>query len=147
MIVDDDISLSRLVQIALEETGRYAATTENYSHDALATILRVRPNLILLDVHMPGMDGGDVARLVRAHPALQNTHIIFFTALISRQEAPDTIVMRGGEMFLSKPIQLPKLIGCIDAVVNENSDDASCGVFPARIGARVSISGSLIAAV
>jgi two-component system OmpR family response regulator len=66
LIIDDDVHLSRLVAIMLDKTGTYASAVENRSHQALTPARRFRPELVLLDVDMPGFDGGDVARQFRA---------------------------------------------------------------------------------
>jgi two-component system OmpR family response regulator len=77
LIVDDDIGLSRLVGLALEKTRLYEVKVENRSRQALRCAQEFRPHLVLLDVDMPGMDGGAVAAQLRSDLSLNDLHIIF----------------------------------------------------------------------
>ena len=58
LLVDDEPSITRLLKLNLEQTGDYEVATENVSKAALATAEEFRPDLILLDVMMPDLDGG-----------------------------------------------------------------------------------------
>ena len=69
----------------------------------------LRPDLILLDVIMPGMDGGDVAARLRADPLLRDTPVIFLTALVSNEETDGHEMVSGGETFLAKPVDIGEL--------------------------------------
>ena len=61
LIVDDEGSITRLLKLNLEQTGDYEVATENVSKAALAAAEAFRPDLMLLDVMMPGLDGGALA--------------------------------------------------------------------------------------
>jgi DNA-binding response OmpR family regulator len=117
LIVDDDAHLSRFVKLMLEKTKAYEVRVENLSSHALAEAREFQPDLVLLDVDMPGLDGGDVARLLRADPALKQTPIIFFTSLISQDEAGRKMVSRGGEDYLAKPVEPMVLLESIESVL------------------------------
>ncbi len=121
LAVDDDPNLSDLVRLFLEKTKRFEVRTENRPGNVLAAAREFRPELILLDVDMPGQDGGEVARDVNADPSLRGTPILFFTSLISAQEAGDRISMRGGMRFLAKPLNPKVLITIIDQVMAEKA--------------------------
>ncbi len=118
LIVDDDLALSQLVQISLDRTRLYQTRIENRSTRAFSITQEFRPDLILLDVDMPVMDGGEVARQIRADESLCETPIIFFTSLVSQSEAGQGVIYRGGDRFLAKPIDAPILIGCIESVLS-----------------------------
>lgn len=118
LIVDDDVHVSQLVAIMLEKTRLYTTTLENRPHCALRTACNFKPELVLLDVDMPGLDGGEVAQQFRAHPDLRNVPIIFFTSLVSPGEAHRAMVIRGGERFLSKPVDAAVLIRSIEGVLS-----------------------------
>ena len=105
LVVDDDPSLSRLVAVILNRMGGYDVLEENRSFAALTTARSFRPDLILLDVDMPGKDGGAVAAELGNDPLFAHTPIVFVTSLISKGEAG----IRNGERFLSKPVD-PNLL-------------------------------------
>ncbi len=121
LAVDDEPNLSDLVRLFLEKTKRFEVRTENRAANVLASAREFRPELILLDVDMPGQDGGEIARGIEADPLLRGTPILFFTSLISPLEAGDRIVMRGGMRFLAKPLNPKVLIKIIDELMAEKA--------------------------
>jgi CheY-like chemotaxis protein len=114
LIVDDEPNLSGLVRLFLEKTQRFEVRVENRSALALSAAREFRPDMILLDVNMPGKDGGDVAREIQADPGLGSVPIIFCTSLISRAEASERETIRGGMRFLAKPVHPKVLIDAVD---------------------------------
>ena len=119
LVVDDDVALSQLVGITLEKTRLYTVKVENRSTNALTTARAFKPHLVLLDVDMPGMDGGEVAAQLRADPTLAQVPIIFFTSLLSQSEAGTGLSRRGGELYLPKPIDTGVLVRSLESVLNE----------------------------
>ena len=117
LVVDDDVGISRLVSIALEKTRLYEVRVENRSRQALPCAREFRPHLVLLDVDMPGMDGGAVAAQLRADLSLNDLKIIFFTSLISRSETAQSLISRGGDLFLCKPVDAATLVRSIETVL------------------------------
>ena len=125
LIVDDDLAASRLLAMGLEKTGVFQAKVENSATQALTRAREFRPDVILLDVCMPGADGGDVAFRIHSDPALRSTPIIFLTSLISGQESSSTTVQRGGYEFLSKPASLAKVMECINRHLTQQDETPS----------------------
>ncbi|HEY0455837.1 MAG TPA: response regulator [Verrucomicrobiae bacterium] len=116
LIVDDEASFTRMVKLNLEKTGQYEVREEHRAPAALATAREFKPHLILLDVIMPSMDGGDVANQIKNDRMLKGTPIVFLTATVSQREAGSGGLNSGGSLFLAKPVTLENLIACI----NEN---------------------------
>ncbi len=65
MVVDDDMNLTRLLKHSLEKKGHYEVIVENMSTRAAQKVLEIMPDLVVLDIVMPGKDGGDVAQAIR----------------------------------------------------------------------------------
>src|SRR5437870_11965568 len=86
LVVDDEKITTRLLRMNLEQTGKYEVRAENDSKRVVAAALEFRPDLIVLDVIMPEMDGGDVAAAIREHPTLSKVPIIFLTATVRKSE-------------------------------------------------------------
>ena len=120
LVVDDEPNLSGLVRLFLEKTQRFEVRVENRSALALAAAREFRPDMILLDVDMPGKDGGEVSREIQADPALRGVPILFFTSLISRAEAGERETVRGGMRFLAKPVNPKILIDTVDRILAES---------------------------
>jgi CheY-like chemotaxis protein len=117
LIVDDEPNISGLVRLHLEKTQRFEVRVENRSALALSAAREFGPNMILLDVDMPGKDGGEVSREIQAEPALRDVPIVFFTSLISPSEAGEREMIRGGKRYLSKPVNPKVLIETVDRVL------------------------------
>jgi CheY-like chemotaxis protein len=115
LIVDDEPGITRTMKVNLERTGAYTVRTENQAEHALTAAREFEPDLILLDVMMPEMDGGEVASGLREDPALHNIPIVFLTAIVSRKETGGEYLESGGQTFIAKPANLDALIECIEA--------------------------------
>jgi len=113
LIVDDDRDSTHVIKILLEKTGPYLVLEENDAAKAHQTVRNFRPDLILLDIIMPKVDGGDLAAQIEADPGLQRTPIIFLTALVTKAEAKAGLRIQGHPV-LAKPINIPELINRID---------------------------------
>ena len=124
LVVDDEPNLSDLVRLFLEKTKRFEVRVENRPGNVLAAARAFRPDMVLLDVDMPGQDGGEVARDIEADPILHGVPNLFFTSLISSVEAGDRITMRGGMRFLAKPLNPKVLIETIDRIMAEKAHAA-----------------------
>jgi len=113
LMVDDEVSFARMVKLNLEQTGAFEVRTENAATHALAAAREFKPDLILLDVIMPNMDGGDVCRQIRRDRQFKETPIIFLTATVSPGEAGEGGLNSGGDLFLAKPISVQSLVARI----------------------------------
>ncbi len=113
MVIDDEPSLTRLIRLNLQQTGEFEVLEENRPDHALAAARDFRPDLILLDVVMPGLDGGDLASQFMASPHFAKVPIIFLTAAVTREEVTSHGGYVGGQPFLAKPVDMPELVGCL----------------------------------
>ena len=113
LIVDDEPTFTKMVKLNLEQTGEFEVREEHRATAALATAREFKPDLILLDVIMPSMDGGDLANLIKNDRMLKGTPIVFLTATVSKREAGDGGLNSGGSLFLAKPVSVDHLIKCI----------------------------------
>lgn len=113
LIVDDESGFTRLMKLTLEQSGDYQIIEENDGARAWETARRVRPDLILLDIVMPNLDGGDAAAQIRRDSDLAAIPIVFLTAIVSPKDTPPGGRI-GGFPFLSKPVGLDALKACIE---------------------------------
>lgn len=107
LIVDDDPQVRKLLELLLLHEG-YQIRTAVSGEEALATIKHAPPDLILLDVMMPGMDGCQVAGHLKSNPETSGIPIIMLTAL-SERSARLAALEAGVEEFLSKPVDRAEL--------------------------------------
>src|SRR5262245_28355528 len=113
LIVDDDANSTHLVKILLERSGPYLVLEENDPTQADQTAHNFKPDLILLDIVMPKMDGGELATQIEADRELHDTPIIFLTALVTHGEAKSGLHIQGHPL-VAKPISIPELIDAIE---------------------------------
>jgi CheY-like chemotaxis protein len=121
LVVDDKTSDSQLVKLYLERTNGYVVREENNAQTALATAEEFQPQLILLDVMMPGIDGGALAACFQASPKLKGVPIVFLTALVTKGEVEAGNGRIGKFPFLAKPIILTELVACIEQHLLESA--------------------------
>lgn len=113
LAVDNDRNTTRLIKILLEKRGNYCVLPENDPARAHQTARDFRPDVILLDIVMPEIDGGEVAARIGNDPDLRQTPIIFLTALVTRAEANNGLEI-DGHSFLAKPINISELVNAIE---------------------------------
>ena len=114
LIVDDEISFTRLLKLNLDQTNDYVVRVENRAEDALTTAREFRPDLVLLDIMMPRMFGGDIAARLRADTYLKTTPIVFFTAAVSKTRVREHDGQISGFPFLAKPASVEEVIEQIE---------------------------------
>ncbi|MEM1441402.1 MAG: response regulator [Verrucomicrobiota bacterium] len=115
LLVDDEAGFTQLMKMNLEKSGDFEVTIENDSTQAVATARSFRPDIILLDVVMPRMDGGDVQAGLQSDPALQKVPVIMLTALVDSAELSDgAVAQSGSSVVLPKPVDLPLLLRVIE---------------------------------
>ncbi len=115
LVVDDEIDTLQLLRMFLELTGYQPFTTLN-SLDALTLAEVERPDCILLDVMMPGLDGFSLCKMMRAHPQTAALPIMFVTAY-SPMDLEDRRLEAGADMVLMKPFGMDSLIQSIEKLM------------------------------
>jgi two-component system sensor histidine kinase/response regulator len=108
LVVDDDIITQNMLKTTLTNAG-YAPYSTPSGKEAIKLAQERSPSLIILDIMMPDMDGGEVADALRKDPRTKNIPIIFLSVLISEQEEK-TRQRKDVMSFLSKPYNRDKLL-------------------------------------
>ena len=120
LIVDDEPDFTALLKENLEESGDFLVRQINDSSLALKAAREFHPHLCIVDVVMPGMDGGDVVAQIRAEPALSKVPVMMLTALV--EENPDSCdgeTQTGGLPFVSKTSDFNTILACIQKHLEE----------------------------
>lgn len=108
LIVDDDAGIREFVRTVLVDEGYQVAEATDGS-EALDQVARERPDLILLDLRMPVMDGWEFVKVYRARPGPHAPIVIVTAAMDVAKDAKDI----GADGFLAKPFQLDELLGLV----------------------------------
>jgi CheY-like chemotaxis protein len=121
LLIDDEPHLTAMVRQALEATGLYLIKEENNSLRALHAARHFQPDLILLDVVMPDLDGRYVAQEIHADPALQDVPIVFVTNLAAAGEI-GSVGFFDGYTFLAKPFRISDLVSCVKEMLGDEAE-------------------------
>jgi len=125
LIVDDEPDILELVEYNLKKEG-YQVYVASNGQDGISVARKVHPDLIILDIMMPKMDGIEACRLMRSIPEFKNTFMVFLTA---RSEEYSEIAgfNVGADDYIAKPIKPRALVSRINAILRRNvsSDDIS----------------------
>jgi chemosensory pili system protein ChpA (sensor histidine kinase/response regulator) len=116
LVVDDSITVRRVTQRLLERNGMRVLTAKD-GVDAVSLLQDNLPDIILLDIEMPRMDGYEVAAHVRGDPRLKNIPIVMITSRVSEKHRARAIEL-GVDDYLGKPYQENQLLDAIEPLVN-----------------------------
>jgi CheY-like chemotaxis protein len=113
LVVDDTEDIRFLCRLVLEGAG-HEVTEASSAEDALDQIETTRPDGILLDIGLPGMNGWDVLRILRTREELSEVRVIVCSAYASRSER-ERARTEGAAGFLTKPFPMKELVRIFDA--------------------------------
>lgn len=102
-----------MIKLNLEATGLYEVSEENRGAQGLAAAKEVCPDLVLLDIIMPDLDGMTVARNLKDDPATKDIPVVFLTVVVQKKETEGSCSVIGGYPFIAKPVNMEELVGCL----------------------------------
>ena len=111
LLIDDDANVTALLRSRLEGTGRYEVTVVNRPKEAVAMAVASAPVLIVCDIDMPGMDGGDVSAALFADDETRDIPVLFLSQLLSGEREV------GGRHAIAKSAPLAELQARIEALL------------------------------
>ncbi len=109
LLVDDDAELLELINNVLGEDGRFEVRTAGNGFDAGMMVKDYRPDLIVLDVMLPDINGREVCHRVRADAALEDVRILCISGMIEEDKIQE-LRLSGADEFLHKPFEIENLI-------------------------------------
>lgn len=119
LLVDDDPRIRKIAQISLEGVGKWKVTLVSSGFEAIDAAVKEHPDVILLDVMMPEMDGPTTLAKIREIAEIASIPVIFFTAKVQKQEL-DSYLALGAAGIISKPFDPMKLPTEIQEIVDKN---------------------------
>ena len=117
LIADDEKAFAEMLKLNLQATGEYEVRIENDPTQVLPAALQFQPDLILLDIIMPKVEGPDIAFKIKSHESLKKVPIIFLTAAVKKDEVDSEDGMIGGYPFVAKTSSLNVLIDTIEKAI------------------------------
>ncbi|MBV2120300.1 MAG: response regulator [Candidatus Thiodiazotropha sp. (ex Ctena orbiculata)] len=119
LVVDDEPNIVLSLEFLMKKAG-YNVITANNGFDALNSIKQLRPDLVLLDVMMPRMDGYEVCQAVRSDPELSSVRIIMLTAR-GRDIERDKGMALGADDYVTKPFATQELVEKVNSLLDRSS--------------------------
>ncbi len=114
LIIDDEESFSQLVKLNLEATGKYEVRTEEKGSLGLVAAKQFKPDLILLDLIMQDMGGGEVSCRLKIDEETKNIPIVYLTAVMTEEEVEARGGIVSGLQVVAKPVRTGDLINVIE---------------------------------
>nr|MBP6750792.1 response regulator [Xanthomonadaceae bacterium] len=111
LIVEDDRSQAMFAQSVLRGAG-IEAETVGVASETMGTLERFKPDLVLMDLHMPGLSGTELTALIRADAANANLPVVFLTG-DTDPESHLEVLVSGGDDYLSKPVRPKHLVAAV----------------------------------
>ncbi len=115
LVVDDEPEITEIIEAFLDNAG-YTVKVENSPLNAVELARQIKPDLILLDIMMPGTDGYTICNTIKEDPALSSIPVIFLTGKDSKDDQGRSFQV-GGDMFIKKPFSCERLLEIVNIVL------------------------------
>jgi len=119
LIVDDEPNLLVLLQF-LMETNNYQVDTATSGEAAIEAIMRAMPDLILLDVMLPGIDGYEVCEIIRLNPQWRQIKVVFLTAKGCEVDVTKGMLL-GADAYITKPFPITAVLEKVNELLGVDS--------------------------
>ena len=119
VVVDDDVLIRETMRLALDHAGFFVIAVGEPGR-ALATVRAEKPDLVIMDLYMPGFDGRELIRSIKSDPEIRHTPVILFTG---SSEPIDVVsgLDSGAMEYLAKPIDGEVLLSKIEGVLSRTA--------------------------
>lgn len=117
LIIDDEEDFCFFVKLNLENTGKFDVLTASGGAEGIKMAIKYQPDLILLDIIMPELDGGQVAEQLLENQGTKDIPVLFITAIASRQGIQSHEGRIGGRHFIAKPAMFEEIMEKIDRIL------------------------------
>ncbi len=122
LIVDDEPSVVVALQFLMQQQGYHVLVAET-GEDALDLIYKYKPDLVILDIMLPGIDGHEVCEIVRLNPDYRKVKILFLTARRDEVEIAKGLAL-GADAYITKPFSNNKLVAAVNEVLESRYEEA-----------------------
>ena len=117
LLIDDEEDFCFFVKLNLEKTEKFEVLTTTSGSKGIILASKEQPDLILLDIIMPEISGGQVAEQLLESPKTKDIPVLFITAIASRREVQSQEGIIGGRQFLAKPVTPEEIVAKINGVL------------------------------
>jgi CheY-like chemotaxis protein len=122
LVIDDDPGLLAAVSEGLDLLGGFETLTATDGAAGLEAFFAARPDCVVVDVRMPGLDGYQFVRALRGDPATAETPVVILSALVQDREQFAGL-LTGADVYLTKPVRIVDLVQAIDRAVKLTAEE------------------------
>lgn len=116
LIVDDEKDFLTIVKLNLEDTGQYEVKTISNANEIISEVQTFKPDVILMDIIMPSLDGIEACKMIHSDPAGKTIPVIMVSAL-DRQQEVARAYKEGAADFLVKPVGKDVLLAALEKIL------------------------------
>lgn len=116
LIIDDEVFFCRAIKKHLESKDEFQVLTATRGDEGISLARDEQPDVILLDIMMPGMSGTEVTDRLLADPVTRSIPIIYVTAIVNEDDIQRGAGIAGGKSLIAKPVKIDELVEKINAV-------------------------------
>lgn len=120
LLIDDEKEFTRFVKLNLENTGEFEIMATEDPVEGIDLARKYNPDLVLLDIFMPKIDGPTVAETLLEDPATRDIPIVFLTALVKQDELKKDHTI-GGRVYIAKPVTTEDLVKQIKSILKSGN--------------------------
>ena len=122
LIVEDEPGVAVAIQFLMEQQGHNVLIAER-GEDALDLVYKYKPDLVLLDIMLPGISGWEVCEIIRLNPDYRNVKIVFLTARNTEVEIAKGLAL-GADAYITKPFSNDRLIAKVNKLLENALEEA-----------------------
>ena len=119
VVIDDEEDICNFTKSILERTGIYQVETAVKAQSGIDLVKEKLPDMIILDVNMPDIDGGEAARIIREYKLTSVIPVLFLTGLMRKTEAEEVSGRIGNNFYMAKPVIPAELIKKIESILSK----------------------------
>ena len=120
LIVDDELDVVVPIQFLMEQQG-YSVMIAHRGEDALDMIYQYKPDLVLLDIMLPGIDGWQVCEIIRLNPKCRDIKVVFLTAKGRNEEIAKGLAL-GADAYITKPFSNAMLVAKVNELLQKSKE-------------------------
>jgi len=129
-VVDDDCYTLELIDIMLQDDPKFKITKFSDSPRALNAIYDEKPDIVILDINLPKMNGFEICQEIKSKPETSSVSIILLTAYDSSHAKHEGLMKYNADYYLTKPVTRDTLVKCIENIIQIKSKKAPTGRNP-----------------
>ena len=117
LLIDDDRALGGMLKLKLEKTGDYDVTYSPDGDRIVELVREVKPDLVILDIDMPGTDGGEARAALQESPDTEGIPVLFLSSLVTPEDVAASNGIIGGQEMASKRMEVSDLISRVESML------------------------------